>query len=421
MANLFLVLSAVVLGFSTAAFGADGDVRLVFKAPSPWVRSSGLKKMSFGLSSQQIDEILRLTNGEVNFGNVFYVDQNPSMTSILMQGPGYRGAIHPHVPPPVMIENGDPELAGQWWIDTLNVPTAWQKATGRGVTIADCDAGYFYNEPDLFPNMVVDQRYDVSDLQNPLVVDDGPWAHHGTAVSAIMASVRDGQGTNGIAFDARIVPLQNYNYDSNKDGLDKEEATAKCILHAISVPDVKIIVLENQTQNGSSETFVGTRDAVRLALRSGIIVVGAGGNASVELTEEKQDDTGSIIVGALSPDQSAASFSNYGDRITVGAFGRNLHTLYGPNGAYGEFGGTSGATPQVAATVALMKEVSPSLTPEAAREILIRTRIVKPENQSVGGLIDVVRAVDEASATHQWPAWQQKLEFRSRLAAILTR
>ncbi|NJL25012.1 MAG: S8 family serine peptidase, partial [Calothrix sp. SM1_5_4] len=109
----------------------------------------------------------------------------------------------------------------------------------------------------------------------------------------------DGVGTNGIAFNSKIVPLQNYNYNE-QDDIDKEEATARCVLKAIEIPEVNIIVLENQTATGSSETFSGTRDAVRLAIRSGLIVIGAAGNSGVELKEELKDDTGSIIVGALS-------------------------------------------------------------------------------------------------------------------------
>ena len=97
--------------------------------------------------------------------------------------------------------------------------------------------------------------------------------------------------------DAKLVPLQHYNY-SLEDDLDKEEGTAACILHALTIPDVKVIVLENQT-HGSSETFMGTRAAVRLALKAGVTIVSAGGNKSNELKEEAQDDTGSIIVGAV--------------------------------------------------------------------------------------------------------------------------
>ena len=53
----------------------------------------------------------------------------------------------------------------------------------------------------------------------------------------------------------------------------------------------------------------------------------------------------------------------------------------------------------MAATVALMLEVNPELSPAEIKEILIATRKTTKENKNVGGLIDVVAAVKEASKT----------------------
>jgi subtilisin family serine protease len=218
-----------------------------------------------------------------------------------------------------------------------------------------------------------------------------------------------------MAPDAKLVPLQNYNYSSNDD-IDKEEATAACILYALKIPEVKVIVLENQT-HGSSETFVGTREAVRLALKSGVTIVSAGGNSSNELTAEAADDTGSIIVGAVNKNNVTEYFSNYGTRVSVAAFGSNLLTLEGPNGALGMFGGTSGATPQVASAVAMMLEVNPKLTPEQIKDILVKTRITTPENKNVGGLLNLVGALKKAKNT---PALvNDKKKFRKALVSIL--
>lgn len=415
--GILLVLAAV----SAAAAHAE-NVKVVFKINSVIAADvAGLKRFNFGLTPNQVDEILRLTDGEINFGNVYYVEAPAAQSLPLRERPGFSGVIYPNVPPPAILPgfDSDTDLAGEWWIDQLRVKEAWQKATGQGVIIADCDAGFYHDEPDLKANMLLEHRYDLSNPAAPDVVNDGPYAFHGTAVSAIMAGVQNVAGTNGIAYDAKIVPLQNFNYDE-KDTLDKEEATAACVLRAINTPGVKIIVLENQTATGSSETFVGTRDAVRLAIRSGIAVIGAGGNYTVELTDEKTDDTGSIIVGALAQNDQAANFSNYGERVTVAAYGENLRTLYGPNGAFGDFGGTSGATPQVAAAVAMMLEAQPFLTPEKVRELLQQTREITALNQKVGGKLNVLAAVEAAIATTPNPAaWAEKEAFRLQLQNIL--
>ncbi|HMN68650.1 MAG TPA: S8 family serine peptidase [Bdellovibrionales bacterium] len=400
-----------------SAFASAAETRYVFKGLSG--TPPGLNRMTFGLSNEQVARIRELSEGRVNFGDVYYVDADAGLTFVHQEN--LVGTIQPGVPPPV-IEGvtGDPELTNQWWIEKLGVKNAWTMATGWGVTVADCDAGFYHDEPDLRANMLLQHRYDLSDTSEPLVVNDGPYAYHGTAVAAILAGVMNGAGTNGIAYESRLVPLQNYNYD-NSDKLDKEEATAACILRAIATPSVDVIVLENQTANGSSETFIGTRDAVRLAHDAGMIVVGAAGNYSVELTEEVKDDTGSIIVGALFRNDNAATWSNFGSRVTVGAYGEDLWTLYGPNGLFGNFGGTSGATPQVAATVALMLEVNPELTPEQTRAILTETRVITTNNQNVGGLLQTDKAVMKAMETAvDTPAFLRKQEFRRKLMGILT-
>lgn len=393
----------------------QAQVRSVFKGSPSAVMSGTLRPMTFGLSTNQVERIFALSG--LQFGDVSYVD-HPATISY-SGAPGFSGRINRFVPPPIQEKTGDPELRDQWWIEKLGVHRAWPLATGHGVTIADCDAGFYHDEPDLNANMLLDHRADLSDLQEPDVVNDGPYATHGTSVTAIIAGVMNAAGTNGIAYNSKIVPLQNYNYDASDD-LDKEEATAKCILKAITIPDVKIIVLENQTENGSSETFVGTRDAVRLALQSGVIIVSAGGNYSAELLEEKKDNTGSIIVGALTENDGVPFWSNFGERITVAAYGEKLHTLSGPNGAFNDFGGTSGATPQVAAAVALMKEVNPLLTPDQAREILTNTRLNTAETAKVGGILRVDEAVRAALSTPaNVRAWSEAALFRQQLSAIL--
>ena len=370
----------------------------------------GMRELTFGLSKKQMKQIAEIS--AIDFSNHF-VTRNVSNKSL-----GFTAELHDsnHLPPVVVTEY-DPKTKDGWWQQELKVDEAWKLATGKGVTIADCDAGYYVNEADIAGNLLMEFAKDLSDKDAPTVVNDGNFVSHGTSVAAIMVGLLNGTGINGIAFDSKMVPLQNYNYSYMIDDIDKEEATAACILEALKIPEVKIIVLENQT-HGSSETFAGTRDAVRLALKAGVTIVSTAGNSSNELTAEAADDTGSIIVGAINRNGSTEYFSNFGSRVSIAAYGSDLLTLEGPDGSLGSFGGTSGATPQVAAAVALMLEVNPELSPAQVKDILVATRTTTEKNKNVGGMINIVEAVKKAKETEADTSTDDD-ELRAQLINIL--
>lgn len=399
------VTSLLALSLLSSALANDkAYVRGSFKS------AKDMRPVTFGLSARQMNHILKLSNGSVDFRNIF-VTKNIHQKKL-----SFHYELHSsHHRPPFLVTEYDPKTKEGWWQEAHKVKEAWKFATGKGVTIADCDAGYYTDEEDIAGNLLLEYAKDLSDKDEPYVINDGNYVSHGTSVAAIMIGLLNGKGINGMSPDAKLVPLQNYNY-SEADDTDKEEATAACILYALTIPEVKIIVLENQT-HGSSETFMGTREAVRLALKSGVTIVSAAGNSNNELTDEAMDDTGSIIVGAVRRDGSKESFSNYGTRVSIAAYGSGLLTLEGPDGALGYFGGTSGATPQVASAVALMLELNPSLSPAQIKNILVSTRITTEENASVGGLMNLTDALREARKTLADETDAEK--FRERLISIL--
>ena len=191
-------LATAFLGLFCVAGSVSAKERVMLRQMAGAVPQRETRTVDFGLTQAQMVAIFDATGGNVDFRNIVSIDVSSHAAALNLKGlPGFDSIIQPNVPPPF---NGsftpDPALAGEWWIDALNVPEAWETVSGRGVTIADCDSGFYVEESDLKPNFLMEYAYDVSDKDAPTVVNDGNFVFHGTAVTAIMAGAADGQGTN---------------------------------------------------------------------------------------------------------------------------------------------------------------------------------------------------------------------------------
>lgn len=173
-----------------------------------------------------------------------------------------------------------------------------------------------------------------------------------------------------------------------------------------------VINLEVQTANyGNYEMAPAVNLAIRNAIAKGIVVCVAAGNGNKDAGVDDEGNpippTGSILVGATQYDPVSnirAWFSNYGPRIVVSAPGDQNHDVTcsnSSNDAYRNgFGGTSGATPKVSGTVALMLDANPSLTHDQIKQILASTGSPVPATggKSIGVFLDTAAAVQAAVA-----------------------
>lgn len=171
-----------------------------------------------------------------------------------------------------------------------------------------------------------------------------------------------------------------------------------------------VINLEAQTGTlGNYEMVPSFRLAIQYAMAWGIVVCLAAGNGNRDAGRDDQTppqqipDTGSIVVGATrfdAVDNIRWSLSNWGARVTVYAPGDPSHdvTANDTGGWDNQFGGTSGATPKVAGTVALMLAVNPALTCADIRKILIETGtpLMVAPGEPPGVFLDSMAAVCNA-------------------------
>lgn len=295
-------------------------------------------------------------------------------------------------------------LEFQWYIFRCRADAAWQFASGRDVVIADIDFGFLTAHQDLATPERRFNAYDGTDN-----VGQGHHITHGTAVMGLAAAPNNGSGMAGFAFEAAKWVIQANTTGPMRPG----DAWARAI-DFVRLADAggrrKVILLEVQTADfGNYEEVPSVNRAVADAVRAGVVVCVPAGNgdrsADVDSLGRPIPETGSVLIGATgfaSGVNERAPFSNFGRRIAVSAPGDLEHDVTcdagAVNGYRNSFGGTSGAAPKVAGTVALMLQANPQLTPAEVREILAAgAPVVTTPDKPAGAFLDSAAAVAEAA------------------------
>ena len=196
------------------------------------------------------------------------------------------------------------------------------------------------------------------------------------------------------------------------------------------------------------EWYLENYDAIRCAVENAYIVVEAAGNGGEDLDSSTYNpdpnriqrqlgiephtpfapghDSGAIIVGAGdSNSRSRASFSNFGRRVDVQAWGDNVVTTEAPgrtsnpdlggrpNEQYtSSFNGTSSASPIIAGACAVLQGVYQNLigrkaTPSEIREFLQQTNSSQTgdTSQHIGPLPDLRMAIQYVRTFLPAPPW----------------
>ncbi len=266
----------------------------------------------------------------------------------------------------------------------LDVASTLERADGSGVVVAVIDSGVDFAHGDLtnsaWSNLGEVCGNGTDDDGNGYVDDCTGWDFanndpapfnegadsHGTHVSGIITANRDGRGIAGIAPDVRVMDLNVAKRTTSGDSITGASVTA-AIRYAVD-NGADIINLSLGSQPGTSAASVAPMGAaIDYAASNGVVVVVAAGNHGIDLASlpvypASFNRPNMIVVGASSPSDTRASFSNYGAGIVdVYAPGELILSTV-PGDDFRFMSGTSQASPAVAATVALVMQTVPEAT-----------------------------------------------------------
>jgi len=319
-----------------------------------------------------------------------------------------------NVPPPGDIAPPTPDLVSMQGYrgpdPGLDADYAWsQGLRGAGVRLSDCEYWWTASHEDL---------NDINIHPEPGQTPSGTalaFADHGTAVLGETSSVANAYGTSGIVPDAEV-------YTYTESSVEEGWRRLASITHAIANSRIGDVVLLEMQINGAggdygpAELDPAVWMVVKAGTDAGVVVVAAAGNGSQDLDSAPyapymaMGDSGAIIVGAGSASTShdKLGFSTYGSRVNVQGWGGSVFTLgYGNFATYGgdsnqeytgSFGGTSSASPFVAAAcVALqglaLENCGSPLSSQELRALLIATGIPQGGGGHIGPFVDLKTAI----------------------------
>ncbi len=305
-----------------------------------------------------------------------YLNQDPA---IEYAEPNYFAGIagQPQAAPPQFQPN-DPYFKYQWPLQNIQMPAAWDIATGQNVVVAIIDTGIDFNAPDLANTPRV-PGYDFANNDTDPTDDQG----HGTHVSGSVAqSTNNGLGVAGVAFNARLMPIKALGSDGN----GSYENIIKGIIFAV---DQGADVINMSLAGGSPSASL--QDAVRYANSKGVVVVAAAGNNNGAVSYPAAYDDYVIAVAATRFDNSRSGYSNYGPQVDIAAPGGDIkvdqngdgyadgvlqQTLKSGGGySYQFWEGTSMASPHVAGLAALLLSRRPDASPAQIEAAMVQTAL----------------------------------------------
>ncbi len=348
--------------------------------------------------------------------SLYFMVENPAAPSLVKELSGNplvetAYLAYQPVPPPADIPPTTPDFtAEQLYLEAA--PTGfgfgeqafWPGGDASNVAIADIEYGWDPEHEDL----------DSTGKAFASGWDSQQYLYHGNGVLGIMFGGDNGYGVTGAAPAAEVLVVSPYSAPSRYDVADAVDRAAQLL----DAGDV-LLIEQQAFQNGNYcpvEVDQAVFDAITLAVAKGIVVVEPGGNGAQDLDDPSWGgifdrslrDSGAIMVGGgaspssgLDPRTWYPQGSSYGSRVDLQGWYDSITTAddgsyypdlffphQDPRQAYtSAFGGTSGASPLVAAVAAIAQSVAweifaQPMNPMDLRSMLVSTGTPQPGDDS---------------------------------------
>ncbi|WP_104811435.1 S8 family peptidase [Aureitalea marina] len=307
----------------------------------------------------------------------------------------------------------DPLFGNQWQYyqendRDIDADEAWEISTGGETLNGDIivagvvDDGFNVNHPDLNENLFINTKEipgnGIDDDENGYIDDVNGWnaynstgvlqvLSHGTAVYGIIgAKGNNGVGVTGVNWDVKVMPISG------------SSGNESVVLEAYSYI-LESRILYNETDGAQGAFVVATNASFGIDFgqpedsplwcemydtlgQNGILSTGATINGNFDVDEIGDVPTAcpsEYLIAVTNTNQSDVKVTQAGygaETIDLGAPGAGTFTVTTNN--YGTFGGTSGATPHVTGTIALLYSAPcQTLADLAMDDPELATRIVR--------------------------------------------
>lgn len=267
-----------------------------------------------------------------------------------------------------------------WGVKRINCEDFLTVNPKRRVRVAVIDTGIQADHPDLRDNI----KGGINITGNPVDISDPNG--HGTHVAGIIGALNNEIGIVGVMPKVDLYAVKVFNSKGEGSLTDIIRGLQWCINNRIKLINMSF---------GSPIDNPTFKEVFKKAYQSGLIMVAAAGNDSIEhKMQYPAIYPETIAITSLNERNSISNFSSFGQGVDFIAPGDQILSTWN-NGGYKLQSGTSMAAPHVTGAIAQILNKWGDLTPDQVKQHLKLTAqqlSLRPEYQGAG-LIDVAKAL----------------------------